>query len=196
MPVFFSLNNQFSSGGRRPAPRSLRHARAHYVRFSNGNLQCSSHPGAIGRPILQPRGKGGCSGAEVQSSGVLILATTGHVTGYGQLALTKLADASGEIDPSPTSDGFDCAASTDHARSHGELLPSPLSRIAIWLKTISACAELCTERRRMTWETGVSGERGSGFHTPSRRRGLPRSTGPAGSCQALIERDALRPRCF
>jgi hypothetical protein len=48
------------------------------------------------------------------------MATRGHVTGYGQVALTEPANASSEFVPVPRSAGTDHAASTDHARSHPE----------------------------------------------------------------------------
>jgi len=81
--------NQFSSGGRRPAPRSLRHARASSSReISNGIFQCSSQ---LVVRSFNPR-KSSLQRGTGAISARADMATAGHMTGYGQLALTGLAE--------------------------------------------------------------------------------------------------------
>jgi hypothetical protein len=178
MPVFFSLkiSSPRAVGARRRGASGMR---AHHVRFSNSNFQCSSHLGAIGRPILQPSRKSSLQRGTGPISGRSDSGDYGSWTGYGRLASTELADASSEIDPSPTSNGIDRPASTDHVRSHG---------IAIRLNDIG-WAELCTVQNvvddvvnRRSPAKLENGDRD--FTRRQRSRGLPRSRRPAGSCQA------------
>ena len=76
--------------------------RDHHV---NGIFQCSSHlEGAIGCPISTSR-----KSSMQRGTGAICrpadMAARGHVTGYGQLALTELAEASSENSSGTRSEG-------------------------------------------------------------------------------------------